>query len=481
MTLAKRTTIGIFWNFSEQLSKRGIGILVTLLLARFLTPADYGLVGMMAVFLAVASQIMESGFKQAIIRKANATQEDFNTAFYANLVLGIFSYLLLFGLAPLISAFYNEPRLTILIRVVGVTILINAFQIVQGAILSRDIRFKAQLQATVPASIISGMIAVIMAFAGFGVWSLIVQMIVSSLLLTIFLLSMNIWRPTLKISRSSLNEMFGFGSKLFFSGLLDTVYVNMYVIVIAKIFTTTIAGQYFFSKRIKDLVINQLVTSIQTVTFPALATLQQDDAALKLGYRKIIRVTTFLLFPAMALLAAMAKPLFVVFLNEQWLPAVPYLQLMCIAGLMTPLHSINLNILQVKGRSDLFLYLEIIKKILGVFILYASIQFGVIGMLFGQIVGSVISYLPNSYFSGKMIDYPAREQIVDFFPNLLLSAIIATAVYFCVELLVMPPLVKLFIFCPLAVAAYIAASLILKLKAIYIVEQIIRDTFGRMG
>lgn len=479
MSLIKKTTIGIFWNFAEQLSKQGISIVITLLLARFLIPEDYGLISMMAVFLAVANSLMDSGFKQALIRKIDATKVDFNTAFYANIMLGSVSYLLLFISAPLIASFYNETRLILLIRVAGISILINSFQIIQRACLSRELKFRAQLQATVPSAIISGIIAVIMAFKGFGVWSLVTQMIGSALLTTVFLWSMKLWRPTRNFSRKSFDEMFGFGSKLFLSGLINTLFQNMYIIVIAKIFTATIAGQYYFAKNIKDMVLNQLVTSIQTVTYPALATLQDDDDALKLGYRKIIKVTTFLLFPAMTFMAVLTEPFFNVFLNEQWLPAVPYLQLMCIAGIMYPLHSINLNILKVKGRSDLFLYLEIIKKISIVIILYFSIQFGVFGILIGQIASSIISYIPNSYFSGKLIDYSAKEQIFDILPNLVLSGIIAILVYYCISMLILPALLELLLFGSLAGVTYIGASYIFKLDAIIAVEQIVKDTLKK--
>lgn len=477
MTLAKKTTIGVLWNFTEQLSKRGIGILITLLLARFLTPSDYGLIGMMALFIAIANELMDSGFKIALIRKSDATQADFNTVFYANIALGMLSYFLLFCLAPLISAFYEEPRLTILIRTVGIIIIINSFQIVQSAILSRNLNFKAQLQATVPATIISGLVAVAMAYNGFGVWSLIAQMIVSSLSITVFLWSMNLWRPKKIISRSSLNEMFSFGSKLFLSNLINIAYLNMYIVVIAKIFTTSVAGHYFFARKIREIALNQLVKSIQTVTFPALVTLQTDDATLKIGYKKVIYTTTFLIFPIMAFVAALAEPFFILFLNEQWLPAVPYLQMMCISGLMYPLHSINLNILQVKGRSDLFLYLEIIKKIMSVIIFSLSIPYGVMGILLGQIVSSVLSYIPNSYFSGKLLDYSAKEQIFDFFPALVLSGTIAILVYLSVSIFSLSPLFQLLIFGFLAWILYFVVSYIAKLDAIILVEQLIRSMF----
>ncbi|MBP1910301.1 lipopolysaccharide biosynthesis protein [Methanolobus bombayensis] len=479
MSLAQKTTTGILWNFAEQLSKRGIGIVVTLLLARFLAPDDYGLVAMMAVFLAIADSIMDLGFNQALIRKKEATDSDFSTAFYTNLALGGLSYLLLFISAPFIAMFYEEPRLVILVRVVGIVILINSFQIVQSAILSRNLNFKAQLKAAVPATFISGLFAVIMAYIGFGVWSLVAQMIISSLVLTVFLWSMNIWRPTFVFSKEALAEMFGFGSKIFLSGLLDTIFRNIYLVVIAKIFTATIAGHYFFASKIRDLILNQLVNSIQTVTYPALATLQEDDIRLKAGYRKIIQVTTFCLFPIMAIVAALAEPFFTVFLNDQWLPAVPYLQLMCISGLMQPLHSINLNILKVKGRSDLFLYLEIVKKVFIVVVLSISIQFGVIGILVGNIITSILSYLPNSYYSGQLINYPAREQIRDFSPGLLLSGFIALMVYFAVSISTMHALIELLFFGIIAFSMYLIASYAFKLEALKFARQLVKDKLRR--
>lgn len=474
MSLAKKTIIGIVWKFTEQLSRQGIGIFVSLLLARILVPSDFGLISMMAVFIAIGNSLMDSGFKEALIRKHGATQTYFCTAFYANLGLGGLSYLLLFSLAPFIAAFYNEPRLTFLIRIAGVTILINAFQIVQSATLNRNLNFKAQLKATIPATIISGFVAVVMAYNGFGVWALIIQMVISALLVTIFLWSMNLWRPTLTFSNQALAEMFGFGSKLFLSGLLNTVFKNLYVVTIAKLFAANIAGYYFFANSIKDLILSQLVNSIQTVTYPALATLQEDNIRLKDGYRRIIQVTTFVLFPGILLVTAFAEPLFELFLNDAWYPAVPYLQLMCIAGVMYPLHSINLNILQVKGRSDLFLYLEIIKKMSIVVILLVSIQFGVMGILIGQVISSVLSYLPNSYFSGRLINYSAREQIHDFFPALLLSIIIATLTFFAVEVSTLSALLEILLFGPPAIGIYFLSCYVLNLKALEFMEPILK-------
>ena len=481
MSLRKKTITGIIWNFAQQIGRRGIGIVITLLLARFLAPADYGLVAMMAVFLDVANRLMDSGFKQALIRLESAWQTDLNTAFYANLGLGAVSYALLFLAAPLIAGFYDEPRLIELIRVAGLGILINAFQVVQSAILSRELNFKAQLQATIPAGIISGIVAVGLAYAGLGVWALITQMLLSSLITTALLWRLQGWRPALSFSRRSVGSMYNFGYKLFLSGLLDTVFRNISVIVIAKLFAASITGYYFFANKLNDLVIAQFAGSIQNVTYPALASIQGDDKRLKAGYRNVIQMTTFMLFPSMLFLAALAEPLFDFALPDKWFPAVLYLQLMCIAGFMYPLHSINLNILKVKARSDLFLYLEIIKKAMAVIILFICYRYGVIGILIGQIIGSVLAYIPNSYFSSMLINYTVREQMADFMPGLALSGVVALVIYGTGLLIHWPTIVKLSALGLAAGILYLAGAHLLKLQAYVLARQMLTARMSRSG
>ncbi|RUO37308.1 flippase [Aliidiomarina shirensis] len=437
MSLAKRTSSGILWNFFEQLARKGIGIFVTLILAYFLTPEAYGLVAMMAVFLALGSSIMQSGFNQALIRMPDVTQTDYNTAFFANIALGVFAYLLLFLTAPFIAGFYDEAQLVLLIRIAALSIIINAFQVVQQASLSRALNFKAQVKAVLPASTISGIAAIGLAYLGWGVWALVGQMLLAALLQTVFLWIVQGWRPTRDFSIPTLKEMYGFGYKLFLSGVLDTIFQNLYVLVVAKLFSTTIAGLYYFAHQIKQLVIQQLVMSIQTVTYPALSKLQNDDENLRRGYSRVISVSTFLLFPAMLFLAVMTEPLFAIFLPDKWFTAASYLQLMCIAAMIYPLNTINLNILKVKGRSDLFLYLEIIKKFVAVVIILISYRWGVYGLLIGQVVSSMLAYLPNSYYSSKLIDYGVKEQFRDYGAHLALAVMIsllAVVVYHVFEI-----------------------------------------------
>ena len=479
MTLAQRTITGVFWSFGQQIGNRGIGILVTLILARFLEPSDYGLVAMMGVFLAVATSLMDSGFKEALIRIEDASRLDLNTAFYSNLALGAFSYTLLFLSAPLISSFYNEPHLTILIRVAGVSILISSFYVVQSAVLNRALNFKAELQATMPAGIISGVVAVGLAYFGFGVWALILASILGAVTTTVLLWYIQGWRPAFVFSWRSFRNMYNFGYKLFLSGLLDTIFRNLYVVVIARFFTASVAGHYFFANKLKELVISQLVGTIQKVTYPALSSIQGDNNRLKAGYRNVIQVTTFILFPSILILAALAEPLFLFLLPDKWLPAVLYLQLMCIAGVMYPLHAVNLNILKVKGRSDLFLYLEIFKKILVVIVLFVSIRYGVVGILLGQIATSFLAYIPNSLFSARLINYSIREQITDFLPCLFLSGTVAAVIYIAEFILQWPYIAELMTLGLVAALLYIGGSHVFKLHGYILARKIIWERMNK--
>ena len=479
MSLSAKTTTGILWNFSEQLARRGVGIFVTLLLARFLVPEDFGLVAMMAVFLALGGSLMDSGFREALIRLENVTQKDYATAFYANLVLGLISYGVLFASAPAIADFYEEPRLVELIRVASLTVIIMSFQVVQVASLSRKLNFKAQLKASFPASVISGIVAVYLAYIGWGVWALVSQTILNALLHTVLLWKMEGWRPTREFSWPSIKGMYNFGYKLFLSGVLDTVFQNLYVIVIAKVFSAPVAGLYFFANKIKELIVQQLVRSIQTVTYPALASVQNDNARLKQGYKKIVILMTIILFPGVLFTAALAEPIFQLLLPDKWSPAVPYFQLLCIVAVMMPLHSINLNILKVKGRSDLFLYLEIIKKAVHAITLLITFRYGVTAILIGQIVISFLNYIPNSYFSSKLLGYSLREQISDFFPILVSAALASYSGYAVNGLFSIHPVFTILIVSLLMCSLYLAMVYLFHRTAMNVATQFFGQFLNR--
>lgn len=434
--------LGIVWNLAEQFGRRGISFVISLILAQFLTPEDFGLVAIVAVVSTVASASMESGLRDALIRTENASELDYSTAFWANLALAGITYLVVFWMAPLIATYYQDVGLTSLIRVAAVAIFFNLFQIVPGAILSRTLSFAVQFRIGMFSGALSAFVAIVFVSLGFGVWALVMQMLTSSIVSAIGFSLSRVWRPRLLFSRGSLSRLLSFGYKIYLSSLLEIIFSNLYVLAIARIFLAGVAGLYFLAEKIRDILVGQLVNSIQTVTYPVLSALQNDPLKLKEACREVLLVTTFLVFPAMLLLAALAVPLFKVCFPEAWWPAASYLQLMCIAGALYPLHAINLNFLKVRGRSDLYLYIEIFKKILTLIVLMVCISYGVIGILVGQILGSVVAYVANSYFSESAVGYPPLEQVADFLPSLLLAGFLALVVYGCVLAVNWPEIVK---------------------------------------
>ncbi len=477
--LMNKTAGGIFWSFLELSGRRGIGILVTILLARFLLPSDYGLIAMISVFFAIANALMDAGFRQALIRKKDATTADYSTMFYTNIALGIVAYCLLFLSAPLIANFYQEIRLVVLLRVVGFVVIINSLQFVQVVDLTRKLDFKTQFKVVLPAGIISGLVAVLMAIKGFGVWSLVAQMILSPLIITVSLWCINDWRPAWVFSINSFKELFDFGFKLFLSGVLDIFFRNLYVIVIGKLFSPAITGYYFFSTKVRDLILQQFCGSIQKVTYPALSTIQDENIRLKGAYRKVIQAMTYIIFPAMIFLIVLAKPLFLLLLKDKWIPAVPYLQLLCIAGLVYPLHVVNLNLLKVKGRSDLFLYLEILKKIMISVVILVSSRFGIKGILIGQIVTSFVAYIPNSYFTAKLIDYSVMEQIKDISPVFLAASLAGVVMFYSERILMIIKIPLLIVIFQVLIGSslYLVLAVFMKIEIQQTLWGICKDRF----
>ena len=307
MSLSNKTAIGILWNFSDQLLRRGMASLVTLLLARLLVPEDFGLLAMVLVFLTIASAMMDSGLQQAILRMPTLGPRDASTAFFSNIAFGVLAYGLLYASAPLIADFYAEPRLIVLVRIGGIVVLINSFEVIQGAMLNRALDFRTRMKAGIPGSVVSGGVAVLLGWLGFGVWALVGQMLTAALVTTALMWWWGSWRPRLEFDVVSFKAMFRFGYKMFLSRMLDVLFVNLYVLLIAKLFSASVAGLFFFAERLKELVINQLVTAVQNVTFPALASIQADPVRLKSAYRQILQVMVYLLFPAMLLLAALHR------------------------------------------------------------------------------------------------------------------------------------------------------------------------------
>jgi len=416
-------------NFLPRIGQQGIQFIISIILARLLLPKEFGLIAMLWVFIAIAQSLVNSGFGQALIQKQDAKYIDECSIFYFNILVGFLAAGLLCLSAPWIADFYKQPLLIVLTCVMSLNMIISSFGMVHGILLTKRMDFKTQLKVSVISTVVSGTIGVVMALKGFGVWSLVAQSLANSLFQTTFLWVFTTWRPSLVFSFNSLRGMFRFGSRLLASGLLDTVFQNIYIVVIGKIFSPADLGFYSRAKKFEELPVLNMSNVIGRVTFPVFSSIQDDKPHLKRGVRKALTTMVMINFPMMIGLAIVARPLVLLLLTEKWAPSIPYLQLLCVVGMLYPLHVINLNVLMAQGRSDLFFRLEILKKILVVIAIAITYRWGIIAMIYGQIATSCIAYILNSYYTGKMLDYPISEQIRDLLPSLAMASIMGGGVF----------------------------------------------------
>jgi O-antigen/teichoic acid export membrane protein len=434
----ERYILGLFWSFIDSVAGQGITFIAGIILARLLSPDDFGLIGMLTIFIALSQTFIDSGFRQALIRKQNCTDADYSTIFYFNVIAGILFYFILFFSAGSISNFFNEPILKEIIRVLGLAVVINSFSIIQSALLIKKIDFKTQAKISVMASLLAGTISIYLAYTGWGVWSLVMLTIFKYFINTVLLWFVNKWRPLWYFSIVSFKELFSFSSKILISGIIDTVYRNVYYLVIGRYFSSSELGFYTRADQFKNLPSQNLNNIVSKVSYPVLSTMQDNTTLLKETYKKIIRSTMLVTFVLMLGMAAAAKPLVISLVGEKWEPSIIYLEMLCFVGIFYPLQALNLNMLQVKGRSDLFLRLEIIKKLLAIPIIVIGVIWGIKVMITGMILNSVIAYLLNSFWSGRLIGYSTFEQIKDILPSFILGITMSVIVFLLGKLLPIP-------------------------------------------
>ena len=413
----------------DSISSQGVTFLVGLVLARLLTPHEYGLIGYIMILVAVFNSIVDSGFSNALIRKKDAEETDYSTAFIFNLAVSLVLMAAMVLVAGPFSLFFKEPQLVPLVRVMSVIVVINALALIQRTRLVKSVDFKTQTKASLISSVSSGAVGLAMAFGGLGVWSLVGQQISRQLINTVCLWILNRWMPSWRFSWSSFRELFGFGWKLLVSGLIDTVWKEIYQLVIGKFYSTSTLGQYTRGKQFSDIFSSNMTSIVQRVSYPVLSSIQDERERMREGYRKIIRTTMLASFVLLFGLSAVAESLLTVLIGPRWLEAAHYLQIICFAASLYPLHAINLNMLQVQGRSDLFLKLEIVKKIIAVGPLLLGIFIGIDWMLWGSLATSIIAYFLNARYSGTLIGYPIRAQIKDILPSFGVAAVMAACVW----------------------------------------------------
>ncbi len=428
-SLKKKTVRGTLWSAVDNIANQGVTFLVGLVLARLLTPHEYGLIGYIMILVAVFNSIVDSGFSNALIRKKDAGETDYSTAFIFNLAVSVVLMAAMYLLAVPFSRFFREPQLVLLVRVMSVIIIINALALVQRTRLVKNVDFKTQTKASLISSLTSAGVGLGMAFGGLGVWSLVGQQISRQLVNTVCLWLLNRWKPSREFSWSSFREMFGFGWKLLVSGLIDTVWREISQLVIGKCYSTETLGQYTRGKQFSDIFSSNMTSIVQRVSYPVLSSVQDERERMREGYRRIIRVTMLASFVLLFGLAAVADSLVVVLIGPQWQEAAHYLQILCFSACLYPLHAINLNMLQVQGRSDLFLKLEIVKKIIAVGPLLLGIFIGIDWMLWGWVITGIICYWLNARYSGTLIGYPIKAQIRDILPSVGVAAAMAACVW----------------------------------------------------
>jgi O-antigen/teichoic acid export membrane protein len=411
--LNKKISIGVAWNFASLAINKGWAILVTLILARFLAPEHFGRLALLLAVLGLSNVIVNAGLGQALIRAKNIQESDVNTVFTFNIILSVCIFAIVYVSAPHIALLCNQPRLAILLQVASVAILINGWKVVPNALLSRELNFKSLASVNTLSNIFAGLVAIFLAARGFQDWSLVAQIVLASFLSTILLLFKRLWTIKFHINLLSLKQSTSFGINLMIEGMIGVLFQNSYVLVIGIVFSVEAAGLYFLARRVTQLFYEQMSRSVQQVTFPALATLQSDDTKLRNKYRQIIEILMFGVAPVMLFLVVFADELLLLILGQAWSSAAYYVQVLSILGLLYPLHAMNMNILSVKGRSDIFLKIGIFKYTVQLIILFLAIPYGVEGIVLGQLIGSIISLAPNTYFSSKLIGYSFSCQLQD--------------------------------------------------------------------
>lgn len=429
-SLKDKTVIGVGWSAADAFLGQGVTFLVGIVLARILSPAEYGLIGIVTIFTTVLTGIVDSGFSNALIRKQSVSRDDYDTMFITNLVISVLLFVLLFYCAPFIAHFFARPELVSLTRVMGFILIIQALSLVQNTILTKKIDFKTKTKASVISAVISGIVGIGMALYGFGVWALVGQLLSRQVLYTLFLWIFNRWWPTFNFSYESFRYMWGFGWKLMLSGLLNNIWNQIYQVVVGKYYSPSTLGQYSRSREYANIFSSNLTSIVQRVSYPVLAEVQSNKERMMSAYRRVIKTTMFVTTILMFALGAIAEPLIYCLIGPQWNEAASYLFLICVCMSLYPLHAINLNMLQIQGRSDIYLYLEIVKKVIAIVPICLGIFVSIYWMLIGSIFTGILNFFLNSYFTGKKLGYSSWNQIKDIFPSYCVAFMVALSVYF---------------------------------------------------
>ena len=476
--LKTKTVNGVIWSAVERYSLQAVQFLLSLIIARLLSPSDYGLIGMLAIFMSVSQIFIDGGFSNALIQKKNRTEDDYSTVFYINVGASLVIYLLLFLSAPLIAGFYEQPLLKPIVRVYSANLIINSLAAINRIKLVVSVDFKTQSRISLGAAVLSGVVGIICAYQGMGVWALVVQMMLDSVLNVTLSFYYVRWFPRLKFSSDSFHGLFRYGSKLLIASIINAIFSNIYTLIIGKTYSAATLGFYSRSDHFAAFAGKNVSSVLQRVSFPILSEIQDDNNRLIAAYKKYIKVSTWATFPVLLGLCGVAKPLILVLLTEKWAECTLYLQILCFAYLWDCVTLVNLNLLYVKGRSDWFLRLEIIKKTIGFAILIITLFFNLYIICIGRVIYSIIALYLNTYYTNKLFHYSFALQIRDLLPQLLLSLFMSGCCLLLVEM-IDSSLVALIVSVITGVLVYWAGSHSLKLEGYQEFSAIVRKRMHR--
>lgn len=473
--LKKETLKALFWSSLERFGSQFIQFAISIAMARLLSPEDFGLIAMLYIFINLSNTLINSGFGQALVQKREANYTDECSIFYFNIIVALFTIIILFFCAPFIADFYNQPKLIQMSRVLSLTLLFNSLGLVQRTLLTKNLEFKIQLKVSLLSICLSAILCIPMALNGYGVWSLVALFLCNDFFLTLFLWIFSPWRPSFVFSIISLKSMFSFGSRLFLVSLLNSVFGNIYQIIIGKLFSPSTLGFYSRADSLSKYPVTIISGIISSVTFPVFSRIQNDKKRLKSSVIKVSKMLTVITFPLMIGFITVAHPLVEVLLTEKWLPSVLYLQLLCLIGLVYPISVINLNALNAQGRSELFLKIDLVNKILILIVVMITYRFGIIAMIIGQIANSFFSLYLYSFYNSKLLTLTLKSQIKGMIPAFSVSIVMGLVVYSIKYIYLDDQLLLLVIQMTLGVLVYISLCFIFKISAFMEVIIIIKD------
>ncbi len=453
---------GSSWSAVERLTSQGTQFIFGIMLTRILLPADYGMVGLVLIFIAVGQALVDAGFSSALIWKKNTTQIDYSSVYFFNIGISLIIYIFLFFAAPLVAGFYEKPELILLIRVICFNFIILSFGIIQQTILYKNFDIKTLAKVNFIGSLVSGILSVLLALKGFGVWAIVVQLLLKSLISTALLWIFNSWRPVWVFSMGSIKSLFNYGSKIMMAGLIYSIFQNLYFVIIGKIFPIVTLGYYTRAVQLSDFPVTTVSSIFQRITFPVFSILQDEKDRLKNAVRKSLKIIVFILYPILFGLMATSDIFIELLFSPKWLPASPFFKLLCILGLFYPFLVINDEVLKAKGRSGMLLKLQIVSKVIIVINFVIAYRWGISAIIIGQIVSVFITFSINSYVTGRLIQYPQLQQLRDIFPHLFISLVMGILIYF-IPGLIADKILALSLMIFSGIVLYITLSYVLKI------------------